>query len=244
MRKRKHALTLLIILAIMLTGCGDGEFYVSESKDASIEVSSDATVEASEDISNEDEKSSEDNIGKETVAVSVTDLEETAIDPATGAEELEKEEVNEQSAEELEEDIYDGPVFSFATTDLAGNEVSSESLSDKKLIMLNFFESWCGPCVREMPELEKLYQDYEDEGFIIIGAYSIYSDPGEIKAVVKKTGVTYPIIEATDEMYDLMTEYVPTTVFLDGKGRILTDEPYVGSNDYSGWENVIKFYLE
>lgn len=243
MRKRKYALTLLIILAIMLTGCGDGEFYVSESKDASIEVSSDVTVEASEDISNENDKYSEDNIGKETVAVSVTDLEETTIDPATGAEELEKEEVNEQSDEELE-DIYDGPVFSFATTDLAGNEVSSESLSDKKLIMLNFFESWCGPCVREMPELEKLYQDYEDEGFIIIGAYSIYSDPREIKAVVKKTGVTYPIIEATDEMYDLMTEYVPTTVFLDGKGRILTDEPYVGPNDYSGWENVIKFYLE
>lgn len=167
-----------------------------------------------------------------TVEIDSSTLEEnvTNIDPATGV-------VNE-------EDEPDGPILSFATVDLNGNEVSNDTIKDCKIVMLNFWESWCGPCVRELPELDKLYQDYKDKGFLIIGAYSEYSNESDIKDVVNDTGVTYPIIAATEEMYSLMTDYVPTTVFLDAKGHVLTDEPFVGSNDYEGWEEIVKLLLE
>ena len=56
----------------------------------------------------------------------------------------------------------------FSTTDIKGKAISNEDVKDSKLIMVNFWEPWCGPCVNEMPELEKLYKKYKDKGFIII----------------------------------------------------------------------------
>ena len=51
--------------------------------------------------------------------------------------------------------------FAFSTTAIDGSTVDESLFEGKKLIMINLWEPWCGPCVQEMPALEKLYQEYK-----------------------------------------------------------------------------------
>lgn len=133
--------------------------------------------------------------------------------------------------------------FEFNTTDIDGKEVSFDDYSDAKLIMVNFWEPWCGPCVGEMPDLEKLYEEYGSEGFMILGIFSSTDAEDDAREVLKSCGTTYPILRFSDEMQPFVTDYVPTTIFVDQDGNVLTDEPIVGSNSYNDWKNIIENYM-
>ena len=63
------------------------------------------------------------------------------------------------------------PDFRFSTTDRDGEAYDESIFAGQTLTMINFWEPWCGPCVSEMPDLEKLYQTYRDKGFLILMAY-------------------------------------------------------------------------
>ena len=152
------------------------------------------------------------------------------------------------------------PEFHFETTDREGNPFDESIFSAYKLTVINFWEPWCGPCVREMPDLEKLYEAYADEGLMILGVYSTPDMEDDVDKVLETTGVSYPILHMSEEFYVFGTGYVPTTVVIDSEGKILTHEAdaqlvamlggsekaktlaetvYVGSMDYKGWERVI-----
>lgn len=131
----------------------------------------------------------------------------------------------------------------FSTMTLDGKAVSLSDYSDNKLIMVNLWEPWCGPCVNEMPDLNKLYQEYKDKGFVILGVFADMDYKSDAKTIVKQKGIEYPILLNTKEFEKFATEYVPTTVFLDGKGNLLSDEPFIGSNSYSEWKSIIDSYL-
>lgn len=133
--------------------------------------------------------------------------------------------------------------FSFTTTDIEGNSVSLQDYAGAKLIMINFWEPWCGPCVNEMPDLEKLYEEYGSDGFIILGVFSTTEMSEDAKDILKSCGTTYPILEYVDTLEQFTTDYVPTTVFLDQNGNVLTDEPIIGANSYSDWKQIIEGYL-
>ncbi len=131
----------------------------------------------------------------------------------------------------------------FSTTDINCEPISMAALSEKKVIMINFWESWCHPCVSEMPSIQALYEKYADRGFIVLGVYG-QSEEEEIRAAVEKLHITYPVFYVTDSLKPYQTQYVPTTVFIDGSGRLLTDEPVVGSQSASDWESLILRYLD
>ena len=114
----------------------------------------------------------------------------------------------------------------FKTEDREGEAWSDEIFSDYKLTMINFWEPWCPPCVGEMPDLERLYQDYRERGFQILGVYSTEDNAG---AVIQKTGVTYPILHYVSAFDVFQTGYVPTTVFFDSDGRMIC-EPIRGAH--------------
>lgn len=133
---------------------------------------------------------------------------------------------------------------SIATTDIYGNEVTDALIKDAKLVILNFWEPWCGPCVGEMPDLQKLYEAYKDQGLVILGVYSTFEQDAEALDIVKAKGITYPILRCSAELATLEQDYVPATYFLDCNGYVLTTEPFVGARDYSGWEKLIKEYLK
>lgn len=131
--------------------------------------------------------------------------------------------------------------FNFTSTDINGNDVSLADYSGYKVIMVNFWEPWCGPCVGEMPELEELYEEYSDEGFLILGIYS--DNDSDAKEIVDEAGITYPVVKYISQFDKYQSGYVPNTIFINGNGDVLTDEPYIGANSKEGWEEIIKGYL-
>lgn len=156
---------------------------------------------------------------------------------------------NDNETADVDENGFDAVVkvdesrFVFTTTDIDGNAVGIEDYSDAKLIMVNFWEPWCGPCVGEMPDLEKIYEEYKDDGFVILGVYSTIDMEEETREVLTSIGTSYPILKYDDSMEAFMPEYVPTTYFIDGDGNLLSDEAMIGSNSYEAWKEIIEEYM-
>ena len=137
----------------------------------------------------------------------------------------------------------DAGQLDFATVDIDGNPYTVDDLKAAKVVLVNFWEPWCGPCVGEIGDLAKLYEEYKDQGFLIVGAYSTDGMDDDVRSVIEKNGVTYPIIKSAGNMSEFMTAYVPTTVFADGTGRIISAEPEIGAHSYDEWKTLIEDYL-
>lgn len=134
--------------------------------------------------------------------------------------------------------------FTFAAKDLDGNLMTHNDFADASLIMVNFWEPWCPPCLDEMPDLELLYEDYRDTGLVILGVYSTPDSDDDVRDAISKTGVTYPIVQCDSRLALYQTDSVPTTIFVDGNGNVLSDEPFVGSRSYEDWLTIIGTYME
>ena len=130
-------------------------------------------------------------------------------------------------------------VCSFETTDFDGNAVDSGIFADYTLTMINFWEPWCGPCVAEMPDLQKLQDDYADKGFLLIG---VYSTEDGVSSVLESTGVSYPILRYTDDFAYFQTGYVPTTVFVNSRGEMV-GSVQIGAKSYDEWSAIIEGLL-
>lgn len=137
----------------------------------------------------------------------------------------------------------DAGQLDFATTDINGDPFTVDDLKDAKVVLVNFWEPWCGPCVGEIGDLARLYEEYKDQGFLIVGAYSTEGQDEDVKSIIAENGVTYPVIKAGGNMSEFMTMYVPTTVFADGSGKIISAEPEIGAHSYDEWKAIIEDYL-
>ena len=137
----------------------------------------------------------------------------------------------------------DAGQLDFTTVDFDGNPFTTADLAEAKVVLLNFWEPWCGPCVGEIPDLAKLYEEYKDQGLLIVGAYSESSMDDDIRSLIEENNVTYPIVRAGGNMSEFMTSYVPTTVFADGQGNIISAEPEIGAHSYDEWKAIIEDYL-
>ncbi len=118
----------------------------------------------------------------------------------------------------------------FSLPDLNGQVYSLKDFRGK-LIILNFWASWAAPCLREMPNLERINQIYKDSSVQVLGI-AVVSNPDDIPNKVKLTGVTYPILLGTKK---LITQYgsfsdLPTTFIINEKGIIVKE--LNGSHSY------------
>lgn len=129
----------------------------------------------------------------------------------------------------------------FTFKDLSGKEIS---LSDYKgkVVLVNFWATWCAPCIHEMPTLEKLYQTYKDSGFQIIGL-TISSKEKQVPAKILKAGVTYPILLNADAAVGLYGGFnsIPHTFIINRDGVIV--KTIVGARSYEVFEAEIKKLL-
>lgn len=131
-----------------------------------------------------------------------------------------------------EQAVEIGSSVSFETTDLDGNTVKSEDIfKANKVTVINMWATWCGYCVEELPDLEKMNSELEKEGSGVIGVCEdAYDSADEAKEILKEKGVTYLNVALNEEMVDqLPCSAWPTTYFVDSEGRILT-EPVVGAD--------------
>jgi len=131
------------------------------------------------------------------------------------------------------------PDFTLKTYD--GKTVS---LSDYrgKVVLVNFWAVWCGPCLHEMPGLEKLNNTYKSKGFQVLGM-TISSRANKIPATVKSTGVTYPILVNADKMAQAYGPFraIPQSFFIDRKGNIV--QQITGGMSYKEFEKIVKKLL-
>src|SRR3954462_102637 len=90
-----------------------------------------------------------------------------------------------------------------------------------RVVMVNFWATWCGPCRQEMPQLDRLYQKYKSSGFVLLGV-NVDEDVRKATDVAAKLGVTFPVLLDTDKavskLYDLST--MPSTVLIDRDGKV------------------------
>lgn len=119
-----------------------------------------------------------------------------------------------------------GTFPSFSTTDLNGNPVDSKSFEKYQLTMVNFWGTFCSPCVEEMPDLEKLSKEMP-EGTRLVGVVTDISEEQNkqtAQQLISKTGVTYENWVPDDSLMEYMNGHisgVPTTLFIDSKGQIV-----------------------
>lgn len=132
--------------------------------------------------------------------------------------------------------------LSFDTVTLNGDPFKAGMIRGYDLVIVNCWAEWCGPCVGEMPELERLHREYPN--VLFLGVLSFSNDKEGAKAVIADTGVTYPVIEPAGSLVGLVNRFdaIPATMFFDQNGRQIA-EPAIGSNDYEGWKTVIEGLL-
>src|ERR1700722_9517582 len=109
----------------------------------------------------------------------------------------------------------------FKVDDLDGKPLSL-SASRGKVILLNFWATWCGPCRAEIPDLIELQKKYGDH-LQIIGLDVDDDDSAEVKKFVEKNGINYPVGMATNEIRVLYggVAALPTSFVLDDQGRVV-----------------------
>lgn len=92
-----------------------------------------------------------------------------------------------------------------------------------KVVLLNVWATWCGPCVYEIPELQALHTKYGPRGFAVIGASVDEGDPADVKAFADEHKMTYPVVlDPEGKVAGLLDASVlPTTVLIDRNGRIV-----------------------
>ena len=129
----------------------------------------------------------------------------------------------------------------FATETLTGEAITSEIVKDYDLVVLNIWAEWCGPCVNELPALEKLHQNYPN--VLILGVW-VGDSVDEAIATLKDAGVTYPAVQIDEGLYAYVrqTMYIPATFFFDRDGNEV-GESVVGGMDYNQWEATVKSLL-
>ncbi len=136
---------------------------------------------------------------------------------------------------------------------LNGINVSlGELIEGNRLTLVNIWGTFCGPCIREMPDLGDLAREYAGEGFGIVGlTCDILDASGRIQPevvqdardILESTGAEYPVLILTPDL-ERATElmYVPTSFFLDASGNVL-EGPITGSMSREDWEALINKYL-
>lgn len=142
-------------------------------------------------------------------------------------------------------------VGNFKTTGIDGETYTDEVFQDYDLTLVNVFATWCSPCVKEMPELEKLYQELKENGVGVVGVVvDTLNDDGSTnedsvetaKQLQEKTGVTYPVLIPDSGMMNGRLNGInayPETFFVDKNGKIVGDT-YTGSHDLDEWKEIVE----
>jgi peroxiredoxin len=137
--------------------------------------------------------------------------------------------------EELERGIIKGKLApDFELNDLEGNPVSLSDLRGK-IVMVNFWATWCPPCRIEMPHMQKFYEEHQSKDDVVILGVNLTPTEEKLDAIrtfVDDQGLTFPIVLDPDG--DVMQTYqvmaYPTTYILDTKGVIR--EKFQGAINY------------
>ena len=131
------------------------------------------------------------------------------------------------------------PEFPLPT--LEGTKISPAEYRGK-VVILNFWATWCGPCRKEIPEFTEFYKNYSDKGVQVLGVAVDEGGIDVVKPFAHKIGINYPVLiggPAVRVAYAL--DKIPVTIILDREGTMASR--YVGSLNYAVLEKAVKQLL-
>ena len=161
-------------------------------------------------------------------------------------------EADTASKQDIKDDILsylplsEGDAAPDFTVSLADGSEFTLSEQQGKVVLLNFWATWCGPCVREMPSFERLKEDYGEDVVILAVNCMEYADT--VTAFIEENGYTFPI--AIDEEGTVSARYptqgIPYTLVIDGEG--IVQNIYMGAADaetqYNEYKSAIDAVME
>lgn len=147
------------------------------------------------------------------------------------------------SAEEEESEantLIGSDAVSFSLADLTGKQFSMDKLRGK-VVVLDFWASWCGPCRETMPNVEKLHKEFKDRGVVVLGIND--EEIADAKRFVQKYGYTFPtLIDAkgsVSKQYGIQA--IPQTFVIDRDGKIVAQ--FMGTGQEVNLRDTVKELL-
>ena len=140
------------------------------------------------------------------------------------------------------------PAFDFSLPDLAG-KIHSMAEFEGKITVINFWATWCPPCVEEVPKLNRLYGRYKSSGVQIIGIAMDKDSLNLLDQFVKKNDVSYLVLVGNEQVLSNLStgalgknfQGIPTTILMDKNGQIY--KRFDGSFDTEQLEEGLKALL-
>ena len=170
---------------------------------------------------------------KKLTILSATLLSSTLILSACSSTSEKKEETNKQTTTSSTSENKAIQAFDFTAMDKDGKTVKLSDFKGKK-VYINMWASWCGPCMREIPELEKTYQKLKDNKDIVFlsmtspndAEFKNQSPQDKSKDVIlkkaKELGATYPVLFDVNDRFiiNYAIRSFPTHIFINSDGTI------------------------
>jgi thiol-disulfide isomerase/thioredoxin len=119
-----------------------------------------------------------------------------------------------------EKEPSSGPAPDFSLKSFDGKEITLSQLKGK-VVLLDFWATWCGPCKESIPHLIQLYKDYRESGFELVGMNVDKGDGEAVRRFVRSMDIPYPVVTAPE---DVVRSYrvtgIPVTFLIDKEGKI------------------------
>lgn len=154
---------------------------------------------------------------------------------------VEQEEQEEQAFEEQQEEKKKVIAPDFELESLDGTKIKLSETRDKN-VLLNFWATWCGYCVLEMPDLQKLQEAYKDD--LLILTVNVGESKETVEQFMKDNNLDLKVV--LDEKMNVANTYgvrsYPTTVAINKKGEVISG--YIGMLTYEQMEQLYSFFEE
>ncbi len=147
-----------------------------------------------------------------------------------------------QAAASLKPEVERKPAPEFSLKDLNGKTVK---LSDYrgKVVLLNFWATWCGPCKIEIPWFAEFEQKHKDQGFAVLGVSMDEEGWDVVKPFLEEHRVNYRVLMGSDQVAQLYggVDSLPTSFIIDRDGRVAS--VHIGLVSKSDYQNEINALL-
>ena len=134
-------------------------------------------------------------------------------------------------------------IVAFAANDLDGYLQSSSQWIGKQPVVVNLWGTWCPPCRKEIPDLVRLYEEYQPKGLEIIGL-AVRDTPGQVRDFAQKNSMNWVMLMADNKVAIKLgaTAGVPTTIFFNRDGEELGR--FVGLRSYQDLKKAFEAAME
>jgi peroxiredoxin len=138
-------------------------------------------------------------------------------------------------------------VMPFKSEDLDNNAFNIEDHLGNKVILINFWATYCIPCLAEMDKFQNMYEKHKDKGFLLV-AISVDKPQtvARVRTFIKSKKFTYPVLLDTEQkVYNLYNvSALPTNILIDRRGKIVRRKESYHQGEEAVWDSLVAFLIE